>query len=81
MKVVLHNEGFQALRTDPAMMAELNRLAEDIAEKAGDGFGAKPAAATGGRVRGRSAVVTATPEAVRRNAKNNALLRALGGSE
>lgn len=79
MRVVLKYEGFEQLRTDPKIMAELNRLAEETAAHAGDGFEARPAATTGGRVRGRAAVVTATAKAMRRNAKHNTLLKALGG--
>jgi hypothetical protein len=81
MKVVLNMKGFAALRSDPAMMDELNRLAEEIATRAGDGFEAKPAAVTGGRGRGRAAVITMTPQARVDNAKHNTLLHALGGSE
>lgn len=79
MRVVLHYDGFSALRTDPKILGELNRLAEETAARAGEGFEAKPAGVTGGRVRGRSAVVTATAKAARRNAKHNTLLKALGG--
>jgi len=35
MKVVLNLAGFQALRTDPAVMDEIERLADGIAERGG----------------------------------------------
>ncbi|NKY08943.1 hypothetical protein [Cellulomonas hominis] len=69
---------FAELRTDPAVMRELDSYAERIADAAGDGYEAKPAEETGGRVRGRAAVVTTTLGAIRDNAKNHTLMRALG---
>lgn len=69
---------WQKLRTQPALLAELNARAEAIARAAGPGYETRPAAATGGRVRGRAAVITGTPAAVRDNAKNHTLMRALG---
>ncbi len=69
---------FAELRTEPAVMDELDRYAEHIANVAGDGYVANMAEETGGRVRGRASVVTATPAAIRDNAKNHTLLYALG---
>lgn len=69
---------FADLRTDPAVMRELDAYAEQIASAAGDGYEAKGAEVTGGKVRGRAAVVATTVKANRDNAKNHTLVRALG---
>jgi len=68
---------FAEIRTLPAVMAEVDSMAQDIATAAGDGFEARPASATGGRVRGRAAVVTATARAIRRNARDQTLLKSM----
>lgn len=73
-------QGFRDLRTSDGVMERLDHEAERIAAAAGDGFEAKPPEVTGGRVRGRAAVVTATPQARVAEATNHNLLRALGGS-
>ncbi len=69
---------FAELRTLPAVMNELGGYADRIASAAGDGYEATTPAVTGGRVRGRAAVVATTAKANRDNAKNHTLLRALG---
>lgn len=69
--------GFRALRTDPKMLKDLQGRAERIADAAGPGFKAAPVGITGGRGRGRVAVVAVTGCANRRNAKNHTLMRAL----
>ncbi len=69
--------GFRELRTDPKVMADLNRRAEAVAAAAGDGFEAEPAYRTGGRVRGRAAVVSITNQAAAAEARNHVLLKAL----
>ena len=68
---------FAEIRTLPAVMAELNEHAERIAARAGDGFEAEPAARTGGRVRGRAAVVTRTFKAMRRQARDHVIEKSL----
>ncbi|MCG7284964.1 hypothetical protein MHY85_03125 [Cellulomonas sp. ACRRI] len=78
IRVKWRNGAFADLRTEPAVMDELDAYAEHIAAAAGDGFEARMAEETGGRVRGRAAVLTTTTEAMRDNAKNHTLLRALG---
>ena len=80
MKVVLHNAGFRALRTDPAIMDEIGRLTNGMADRAGDGYEVDGPRVTGGRGRGHASVFTATPRAMVDNAKNNTLLTAFGGS-
>lgn len=78
VRVQWRRGAFADLRTEPAVMDELDAHAERIAAAAGDGYEAMPAAETGGRVRGRAAVVTTTTGAMRDNAKNHTLVRALG---
>lgn len=77
IKILTKN--FEQIRTSPKAMALLNDIADATARRAGDGFEAKPAAITGGRVRGRAAVVTTDYEAMVKQAKDHALERALGG--
>ena len=72
-----NRRAFAEIRTLPAVQSEVNSLAAGIAERAGDGYEARPATITGGRVRTRAAVVTATAEAVRDQAINHTLERAL----
>ena len=69
--------GFRDLRTDPAVLADLNRRAEQIAAAAGEGFEAQPAEKTGGRVRGRAAVISTTRAAAKAEAERHVLLSAL----
>ena len=73
-------EGFRQLRTDPAVMADLHRRAEAVAAAAGEGFEAKEPEVTGGRVRGRAAVVSMTRAAAKAEAEHHALLGALGAA-
>jgi len=80
MKVVLNLAGFQALRTDPAVMDEIGRQANAIADLAGAGYEVDGPHVTGGRVRARASVFTATPRAMVDNATHNTLLKALGGT-
>lgn len=69
--------GFQELRTDPKVAAELEKRAQAIARAAGDGFEAKPAETTRGRVRARAAVVSTTRRAAAAEARDHVLLKAL----
>lgn len=68
---------FAEIRTLPAAMSELDSMADAIANRAGDGFAARPAEKTGGKVRGRAAVVTVTARAMRRNAREQTLLKSM----
>lgn len=79
VKLQFRRDGFAEIRTAPKVMAMLNDIAEQTADRAGDGFEARPAEATGGQVRGRAAVITTTAEAMRDQAKNHSLEKALGG--
>lgn len=68
---------FAEIRTLPGVMGILNGHAERIAATAGEGFEARPATATGGRVRGRASVLTATPRAMVVQARDHVLERSL----
>ena len=78
--VKLNMKAFAEIRTAPKVMKMLDDIAEATASRAGEGFRAEPAKATGGRVRGRAAVITVTADAMRAQAKNRALERAIGGA-
>ena len=52
-------------------------LTEQIAAAAGEGFEAQPAEKTGGRVRGRAAVISTTRAAAKAEAERHVLLSAL----
>ncbi|MDR1078840.1 MAG: hypothetical protein LBL55_09325 [Propionibacteriaceae bacterium] len=78
-KIVYKLQGFREIRTAPKVMSVLDDEAARIARACGDGFEAKPAKATGGRVRGRSAVVTTTGGAARRQSRDHVLEKAVGG--
>ncbi len=69
--------GFRALRTSPKMLQNLQKRAERIADKAGPGFVVAPVGVTGGRGRGRAAVVAAARNANRKNAKDHTLVKNL----
>ena len=79
MKITWNLAGFEELRTEPAIMDELERIGQEVADRAGPGFEVKGPEHTGGRGRGRVAVVTATEQAKFTNAVEGTLLRALGG--
>lgn len=76
-KIAWNLPGFRALRTSPEVLQNLQKRAERIADKAGPGFVAAPAGVTGGRGRGRAAVVAATRNANRKNAKDHTLVKNL----
>lgn len=67
-------KGFEALRRDPRVLADLQRRAERVAAAAGDGFVAR---AGQGKTRARAAVIAASMKARRRNSRDNTLLRSL----
>ena len=67
---------FIALAKSPKVMAILTDQARQIARRAGDGYEAE--AGTRGKTRGRAWARAHTAEAIRENAKNATLLRALG---
>lgn len=76
--VKLNESAFREIRTAPKVMKMLNDIAAKTAARAGDGFEARSAEVTGGQVRGRAAVVTTTVKAMRAEARDHTLVRALG---
>lgn len=70
-------EGFREVRESPGVLSEIDRLAGGIAQRAGEGFEATPAAPSGGRGRGRAVVMAVTHEARKREALEHPLLGAL----
>lgn len=76
---VKHNiAGYKALRSAPGVRADLERRASAVKQQAGDGFemGSRQGAARP-QGRWRTSVVTATPKAMRKNQRDNTLVRAL----
>ena len=61
------------VRSMPEVMDAVDEKTQELASRAGDGYEAKPAQITGGRVRARAAVVTVTPAAMKNEAKNHTL--------
>ena len=77
-KIVFRKGAFAEIRTLPKVLSEVDSAAERVASAAGEGFVAEHAQETGGRVRGRAAVHTTDFDSMRRNAKDNTLVKALG---
>lgn len=77
VKVKWRRGVFAEIRTLPAVLSELDDMAGAIAGRAGDGFESRSAAPTGGKIRGRAAVVTASMKAIRRNARDMTLLKSM----
>lgn len=75
VKIKWNRNAFKEIRTLPGVMSDLDSLATRMASAAGPGYEARPAKRTGGRVRGRAAVITAGYEAARDNAKHGTLAR------
>lgn len=78
MRIEWHNQGFYDLRRAPGVVEDLERRGRAVAAAAGDGFelGSQQGAKRP-QGRWRVGVVTATPEAMRKSAKHDALLKAL----
>ena len=80
-KVVFRNGCFADIRTSPKVMAAVNDAIDRVADAAGDGFRAHHTEVTGGRVRSRGAVSTTDLSSIRKNAKYNTLIKALGSGD
>ena len=74
-KIKWNNPAFREIRTLPAVDADMQSRADRVAAAAGSGYEAKRTANP--RNRARAAVVTTSYRAIRENARNNTLLRAL----
>lgn len=75
VRLVISNEGVQALLKSAPIVGALKEVADNVASRAGPGYSAE--AGTGGRTRGRAFVQTTDWESFEDNAKNNTLLKAI----
>ncbi|GAB3946743.1 hypothetical protein [Corynebacterium tapiri] len=75
VKINWKMDGFTQLRKDPALVKQIDDLAGNLAERAGRGFEVK----TREDDRYRAIVFTDTPRAMVVNARDNTLIKALGG--
>ena len=73
VRIKWHPGAFRQVRTMPEVLDILDSYAAAVAARAGEGYEAEPAQATGGRGRGRAAVVTATVEAMHDEATRHTL--------
>lgn len=69
-------KAFRQLRTDPAIVADMEERANRIAAAAGDGHEVS-VGVTGGRGRAKATVVTATAEAMRAESEDMRLTSSL----
>lgn len=76
LRLDMNMAGFRAIRTDPAVLADVQARASRIASAAGDGF-AVDSEITGGRGRARAVVYTGTFAAMKAEAVDAALTRAI----
>lgn len=74
--IQLNSAQLRAILKSRQVEAVCKRIADRVAEAAGDGFVARSSV---GRNRARAAVIAASPRARRGQAKDGRLLRALGG--
>lgn len=73
-RVKLDISGFDELRKDPNLVADINARAQRIANAAGAGYEVSPRT---GKKRHRASVITESYEAANDNAENNTLLKAM----
>lgn len=76
VRIQFNIDGFNQLRRDPALVRLVDDLAEGVAERAGRGFGWKSRTDID---RHRAIIFTGTARAMRVNARDNTLLKALRG--
>lgn len=76
VKVKLNRKGVRELLKSAEMLSACHEVAEEVANRAGDGYGVEDY--PNGKTRVNVSVRTITADAVRDNAKNNTLLKALG---
>ena len=77
-KVKMNSKGAAAALKDPKVIADLLARAERIAAAAGPGMKAESMI---GRSRARASVITDTPEAMRAEATNRTLTKALSAGQ
>lgn len=75
-KIVFNSAGFQAAAKDPKTLAAVVALANGVCRRAGDGFVVRGSI---GKTRARAVVITNTVDAMRREAKDKVLTKAIGG--
>lgn len=68
-------QAFKQIRSSPEMKDRLKKESNSLASDAGSGY---VAGVSDGRTRARASVITGDPDTMRKEAKNNNLLRALG---
>lgn len=79
-RIKINKKGFEKLRKLPETQALLEAHAARIAAEAGDGFETRPTELTPGvKGRARVAVVTASVEAMKAEAKDRTLTKVVGG--
>lgn len=79
MRVVHHAKAYRAVLTDPKLVADLRRRAEQIAAASGEGYEAKSEPLP--KRRARAAVVTVSAKAKRENSAENTLIRNLSAGK
>lgn len=77
VRIEFRRAAFKELRTCDAAIADVTGRAEAIAAAAGDGFEVLPVQAPRNRARALVATRSSDPDAIRRNAEQNTLLRSL----
>lgn len=77
VRIQMSNAGVQAMLKSPGVQGLVDSSADRIATRAGTGYAAK--SGTRSNTRARAFVVTETFEAMKDNARNATLLRAMGG--
>lgn len=85
IRVEFHAEAFYELRRDPAVIGECEAIAGQVADRAATiGKGSYAVGSRQGmrrpQGRWRATVITADHQAIRDNARNHTLARAIGGS-
>lgn len=78
VKIVLNQAGLREYLNSAGVQALLSEQAEQVADRAGDGYEAREVAS--GAKRAHATVEAETVHAIRDNAKHNTLLKALGGA-
>lgn len=78
VRIKHHIKAYYELRRAPGVVADLERRANTVKQQAGDGFevGSRQGAKRP-QGRWRTSVVTATPKAMRKNQRDNTLIRSL----